>query len=65
MKITYDAEANAVYMKLNDAEVAETIENEAGVIIDFDSDGRVVGLEILDARQFFAPKAIENFAKAA
>lgn len=49
MKLTYDKETDIVYIKLSDRVVAESDEDKPGIIIDYDADGNVVGMEILDA----------------
>jgi uncharacterized protein YuzE len=52
--MTYDPEADAVYMYLGKGKIAET--NEAGPFIyDVDAQGRVIGIEILHASQVLAP----------
>ena len=65
MKIRYDAEVDVVYMRMTDAGIVESEETDSGVIVDFDADGKVVGLEFLNAKEFFSAKAIEEFQKAA
>ena len=52
MKITYDAEVDALYIRFIDTTV--TTEHVAeGIAIDYAGDGRVAGIEVLDARQRF------------
>ena len=51
MRIEYDAEANALYIQLRDAEVSETQEITESLSVDLAADGRPVGIEILDARE--------------
>lgn len=51
MKIKYDKEADAIYLRFTDAEVAESDEDKPGIIIDNDKDGKIVGIELLDAFQ--------------
>lgn len=51
MRITYDPEADAVYIELRRARAVEGVDLEDGVTAALDADGHVVGLEILDARQ--------------
>ncbi len=51
MRITYDPEANAVYIELRRARASEGVDVEDGVTAALDADGHVVGLEILDARE--------------
>lgn len=49
MKVTYDQEVDIVRIILSDADIQESDEDKPGIIIDYDDDGNVVGLEILDA----------------
>ena len=65
MKIGYDPEVDVVYLKLSDAEISGTEEDENGVIVDLDREGNVVGLEFLNAKDFFSQKAIQEFQSAA
>ena len=49
---TYDAEADALYVRIaaKEAAITETREIEPGVILDMDHAGRFIGIEILDVR---------------
>lgn len=49
MKVTYDADVDVLRIFFNDAPIEESDEEKPGVILDYDSDGNIVGLEILDA----------------
>jgi uncharacterized protein YuzE len=49
MKTTYDPEVDALYVRFADAPVIESEEVSAGVVLDFDADGRIVAIELLDA----------------
>jgi uncharacterized protein YuzE len=53
MKISYDAEVDALSITFRDARVKESDEVRPGVIADFGYDGGVVGFEILDAQKCF------------
>ncbi len=49
MRIEYSKGVDALYIHLRDVPVAESRDVEEGVTLDFDAEGHVVGLEILDA----------------
>jgi uncharacterized protein YuzE len=51
----YDPQADAAYFKLGEATVFESEEVAPDVILDFDKEGRVVGLEVLQAKLRLAP----------
>jgi uncharacterized protein YuzE len=57
--ITYDSEADAVYVLLAHAKVDRT--EEAGPFIyDLDAEGRISGIEILSASKVLAPGDWQN-----
>lgn len=60
MKIKFDAEADALYIRLNDAEIVESEEVSPGVIVDFDGQDRVVGFEVLDFRKRLPEADVER-----
>lgn len=51
MKAVYDAETDTLRIELSSAPIEESDEERSGVILDFDKDGNLVGLEILNASQ--------------
>jgi len=51
MKSRYDPEADALYVSFSDAPIIESEEVRPGIIFDYDADGRVVGIEVLDATE--------------
>lgn len=51
MKVTYDPEVDVLRILLSNAPIEESDEEKPGLILDYDKDGNVVGLEILDASQ--------------
>ena len=60
MKVTYDPEVDVLRILLSDAPVEESDEDKPGVILDYDKDGNVVGLEILQASKRVAnPRSVE------
>ena len=51
MKIKYDKEADVVTIIFTEEHVEESDENKPGVIMDYDANGNIVGIEILNASQ--------------
>jgi len=50
MKVSYDARTDTLSLILREgAAIAESDEDKPGVILDYDRDGNLVSLEILDA----------------
>ncbi|HZN27989.1 MAG TPA: DUF2283 domain-containing protein [Xanthobacteraceae bacterium] len=57
MKTLYDAESDALYMRFSDARVVESEEVSEGVVLDYDAEGRIVAIEVLDASKHLAAGA--------
>ena len=51
MKIEYDQQADAMYIRLRAGKVIESEEVRPGVVFDFDDQGQVLGIEMLDVSQ--------------
>ncbi len=49
MKIKYDQEVDILLIELSDSEVYESDESKPGVILDYDKEGKIIRIEILDA----------------
>ena len=50
MKFDYDPEVDALYIRLNEAaDIIESEEVQPGIILDFDANGAVAGVEVLNA----------------
>lgn len=49
MRVIYDTGTDTLSIILSDQPVAESDEEKPGVILDFDTNGNVVSMEILDA----------------
>ena len=47
MRLKIDKENDTLYFRLDEAAIVESEEVRPGVILDFDSSGRVVGIELL------------------
>jgi uncharacterized protein YuzE len=51
MRLHYDEQADALYLRLDDSPVEESDEVQAGIILDFNAAGQVVGVEILGLKE--------------
>lgn len=54
MKTLYDAVADALYIRFADRPVIDSEEVKPGIVLDFDENGRVVAIEIVDASRHLA-----------
>ena len=60
MKVTYDPEVDVLRILFSNSPVEESDEDKPGVIIDYDKDGNLVGMEILDAsKRIDNPRAVD------
>ena len=50
MKLAYHADADSLYVEFTERPSVESTEIAAGVVVDFDGQGRVVGIDIDNAR---------------
>lgn len=58
MRLKLDKESDALYFRLDEAAVLESEEVKPGVILDFNAEGKVVGVEILNLSQRVAPEQL-------
>ncbi|MEW5892923.1 MAG: DUF2283 domain-containing protein [Pseudomonadota bacterium] len=66
MKVAYDQQTDILSVLFSTAPVEESDEIKPGVILDYDAQGNVVGMEILDAsRRMEDPATVELSVKAA
>jgi len=60
MRVVYDPEVDVLRILLSNAVIEESNEDKPGVILDYDKDGNVVGMEILDAsKRMENPRSVE------
>jgi uncharacterized protein YuzE len=64
VKLAYDAEADALFVRFADDKIIESEEVRPGLILDFDADGRIVAIEMLDVREQLTPQAIASLNAA-
>ena len=62
MQITYDTQADALYIKFQEGKFTKNKEVEQGLVLDIGEGGVLLGLEILDASSRFP---IESICKIA
>ena len=62
MRLEYDEEIDAAYIyivyPINEGEVKNTIELNDNIILDFDKEGRLLGMEILNASKIVSEKVL-------
>lgn len=69
MKITYDPTVDALYIRFKETTVT-TVHLDDGIALDYDADGYLAGIEILDAKvrlnnpQAFSQVVLENIGMA-
>ena len=60
--IKYSAEDNAAYIRLSQDKILESAEVAPDVVFDYDAEGRIVGIELLDARAQLSPEPLREAA---
>ena len=48
LKLKLDEETDTLYLRLDDSAIVESEELQPGVVLDFNADNRVVGIEMLN-----------------
>ena len=64
MKATYDPKTDTLTFELKSGPVAESEENKPGVILDYDEEGNLIGIEVLDASKRVAETRTMQFQVA-
>ena len=62
LKVEYDPEADAAYIRFSSEPIEESEEVSAGIVLDFDADGHIVGMEVLRARDQLPPAMLVKAA---
>jgi len=58
--VRYDREVDILYIRLTETKIEESDEERPGTIIDYDADGMIVGIEILNAsKRMVHPAMVE------
>jgi uncharacterized protein YuzE len=61
MKIVYDPEVDVLRILFQETPIAESDEDESGIIFDYDNQGNVVGLEVLSASKRIDNPQLVNY----
>jgi uncharacterized protein YuzE len=65
MKVTYDSDVDVLRILFRNAPIEEGDEDKPGIILDYDQEGNLVGLEVLNASQRIDnPRGVEYSASA-
>lgn len=60
MKVTCDPEVDVLRITFSSAPIEQSDEEKPGVVFDYDKDGNIVGLEVLDAsKRVESPRSME------
>jgi len=63
MQLRVDREADAIYVNLTDRAIKDSAEVADGIVVAYDAEGRVVGVEILDAsKRTDDPEVLKQFS---
>ena len=63
MHVRVDHAADAIYLNLTDRPIKESEEVADGIVVDYDAEGRIVGVEILDAsKRTNDPDVLKQFS---
>jgi len=60
--IKYRPEDNAAYIRLSQEAIIESSEVSPDIVFDYDAEGRIVGIEVLDARAHLSPALLTEAA---
>ena len=58
VNLHYDPATDAAYLRFSAQTVVESEEVSPGVVLDYDADGRMVGMEVLQAQGRLPPDAL-------
>ena len=59
MRLKLDKESDALYFRLDEAAILESEEVQPGVILDFNAEGKVVGVEMLNISTRVSPEQLQ------
>ncbi len=59
MKLKWDPENDALYFRLDDAEIIESEEIKPGLIVDYDNKNQIIGFELLRVSKHVLPEKLK------
>jgi len=59
MRLKVDKENDALYFRLDESSIVESEEVQPGIILDFNSEGKVVGIEMLNLSGRMKPEELK------
>ena len=62
MRISYDEEVDALYIRLKETTYYESDEIKEGLILDYDKEGNLLGVGILDASSYLLPEELATLS---
>jgi uncharacterized protein YuzE len=58
MRLKVDKESDALYFRLDESAIVDSEEVQPGVILDFNAEGKVVGIEMLKLSERIKPEQL-------
>ena len=60
MRIRYDEKMDALYIRFRESKYKESDEIKEGFILDYDEQGNIIGIEILDTSSYILPAELSS-----
>lgn len=60
MKVHIDELADALYLRLDESNIIDSVEVYPGIILDFNEDNQVVGIEVLNLKSKMPPTNLKK-----
>jgi uncharacterized protein YuzE len=61
VKLKIDKESDALYLRIDDGDIVESEEVQPGIILDYDENSKVIGIEILQLSSRTSPEQLKTF----
>ena len=64
MSFEYDPEEDSMYVYIDEeADVKESVETDDGFVLDYDANGKLIGIAILKAKNVISEKVLNEFVE--